>query len=156
MALVLSLLVGLLAMCIASVLKHRRARTAAAFALLLNWGMNTAAVKVAGNDFPVPIWMITDYLAGLFIFCFWWGAERRSNWNVAIIATYAAMLVCHGGFLQSDGGAWARYHYWWTLYYLAWSQVFITGGWIVADGIADRRRARRGLASAASLHRTPL
>lgn len=141
----LYLVAGLLAALTLAFAGSRPARVAAAAVLMGNFAVNTAfcLAFVGSNDpQPWPMFMVADYLSGLMLFVFAKGRLGR-----VLIATFAIQMIAHCAYAIMVGPRWVDARYWWALYEIAWAQILITGGWIVADMARDRSRALRSEAS---------
>lgn len=122
--------VALLGIALIAYANRREPIVATAGVLLANWGLNTLVATCFEAPYPWWFFMIMDYLSGLAMIMLY-----VSKWQAAIAAVYVAQIVAHGGFGVSEQDDWAKYSYWWTLFYLGWSQALICGGWLGREAI---------------------
>ena len=118
-----------------------------AAALLANWVVNTAIVRVTGEEYPWGAFMTVDWLTGVFVLV---GLPlicgRFSPAPIIIGLSYGLECVVHAAFGLSAHDQWAKYRYWWTLNYVAVGQMMFVASWGAYELGRRRFRARRGLA----------
>jgi hypothetical protein len=124
-------------------LRRNGEQVGVSLALLANWLLSTAFVRSTGEDAPWLWFLTVDYLTGIVLWLM-----PRSRGNSLLMASYAVELLLHAAFGWSDQGGWARYRYWWALYYAAWAQVALVGAWSIYDAARHRLGDRPGIPSA--------
>lgn len=132
----------LLALLIVSLVRSDGRMAGTAAILLVNWSLEVASIQITGEQFPWMIFLTVDYLSALAIL-----GIANNRWQAAVIAIYAAQLICHAAYALSPQGAWAQHRYWWSLTYTGWAQLVILGGWIIYALAGGRLGALRGLSS---------
>lgn len=126
----------------AAVLRGRDA-CICAIVLLGNWLVNTIGVTAAGRADPWLLFLAVDYATAIILF-----DTRMSRGRIAIVAIYGLQLVAHGSYGLSDHHGRAPYLYYWCLFYLAWVQALIMGGWVAlrpVSGFWDHSGFRGGV-----------
>jgi hypothetical protein len=124
--------------------------------LLLNWCAGAAYCWRTGDSYPWPIFGAFDYVAGFTLLRLL--RLTPGPWQIAIAASYAVELVCHGwvgwaqvfghiGGFSAKAATYYGYHF---IHAVAWAQAGIMGAWIGVDmarrGGLSHWRARPSLA----------
>ena len=94
--------------------------------LLANWVVNTGVVSWTGESYPWAWFLCTDYLSGMVLLMV---AGKPTLWQVLIAALFALECIAHGIFGAKGRTAWTEYYYWYTLHYVAWSQLWAVTSW---------------------------
>lgn len=129
--------------CFAAALRKPR-MFGTATVLLVNWGINTAVVQWTGQIYPWPWFLCVDYLSGLVLLIV---AGRPTLWQAIVTASFALECIAHGAFGLTKETPWTEYYYWYSLYYIAWSQFWVVTGWGLCDLAGRVHRHARGAAS---------
>jgi len=95
----------------------------------LNWCICTAAVYATGEEYPVVVFVIADYLAAFTILVVFPLDGRRTNlWEGVVGFLYGVEMVIHAA-RSISGSQSAIYHGWNALEWLSWGQVLVAVGW---------------------------
>jgi hypothetical protein len=141
---------ALSAMVIISLALKDGSKARAALILLTDWIVCTLLALATGSQYLWHLLILIDFIAALVLLLI-----PTSRWNAAIGFMYVVEILAHCALGISGETAASRYHYWYTLHYLAWTQAALMLGWIVYDGgrqvYSNHCRHLRGLPSVSEM-----
>lgn len=115
--------------------------------LCANWIVNTAFVHWTGENYPVWMFLTTDYTtAFLIIFLSRVIVDRKPHlWQVAVCTVFVLQMICHVRVAISPNDPWVGYYAYYFLSYSAWLQLAIVGVWTGHGLVAHLVRSVRGV-----------